>query len=57
MELFVPVITTCIISVMFLIYLNVYYDVSCQRLFEKEDTQSLENIDEEDDGNYNLEII
>ena len=57
MELFAPVITTCIISVMFLIYLNIYYDVSCQRLFEKEDTQSLENIDEEDDGNYNLEII
>lgn len=56
MELFPPVITTCIISVMFLIYLNIYYDVSCQRLFEKEDPRSVENIDEDDDGDYSLEL-
>ena len=56
MELFAPVITTCIISVMFLIYLNIYYDVSCKRLFEKEDHHSIENIDEDDDGDYSLEL-
>lgn len=56
MDLFPPVISVCIISLLFLIYLNVFYDVTCQRLFEKEDTLSLENIDEEDDGDYNLEI-
>ena len=53
MDLFTPVISTCIICVMFLIYLNVYYDVSCQRLFEKEDNESLENNDNDE---YNLEI-
>ena len=56
MELFTPVISTCIICVMFLIYLNVYYDVSCQRLFEKEDHKYLENDEKNDDDDYNLEF-
>tara|TARA_R110001592_G_scaffold18816_17_gene77908 strand:+ start:35116 stop:35244 length:129 start_codon:yes stop_codon:yes gene_type:complete len=41
---------------MFLIYLNIYYDVSCQKLFEKEEYESLENNDGNDDGDYSLEI-
>ena len=56
MELFTPVITTCIVCLMFLIYLNIYYDVSCQKLFEKEEHESLENNDGNDDSDYSLEI-
>ena len=55
MELFAPVVSTCILCVIFLIYLNIYYDVSCQRLFDKEDYQSLEN-DENDEDDYSLEL-
>lgn len=54
MELFTPVITTTIICLMFLIYLNIFYDVSCQRLFEKENFETL--TDDDDDGDYNLEL-
>lgn len=57
MDLFSPVMTLCILSLMFLIYLNVYYDVTCRRIFEKEDfIESEESAEDDDDGgkNYNL---
>ena len=54
MEIFAPVISICITCVIFLIYLNIYYDVSCQKLFEREDIEFNEN--DNDDGNYNLDI-
>lgn len=59
MDLFSPVITICILSLMFLIYLNIYYDVTCQRIFEKEDfIESEESAEDDDDGgkNYNLAL-
>ena len=59
MDLFSPVMSVCILSLMFLIYLNVYYDVTCQKIFEKEEfIENGESTEDEDDGgkNYNLAL-
>lgn len=48
MDIFAPVFTLCIISVLFILYLNIFYDITCQRLFEKEDDNKKSETDEED---------
>ena len=54
MEIFAPTVSICIVCVLFLIYLNIYYDVSCQKLFEKEDFELIENNNDDDEYNMNI---
>jgi len=51
MEIFTPVISICVLSLLFFIYLKVYYDISCQRIFENNDSEAIEDNDD-----YSLDI-